>query len=357
MAERRLPGEGTVFYCETSNRYVWRAVVGRMPTGKVAYKTGKCKTRGEAIRRQREAEQAGKLPETDRTTVAEWLNHWLERFAATTTRESTLERYRQIVRVHLIPKLGGIKLKALTSQDISRAWSKLVEEKHSPGNIQKCSQVLSSALTKAAKEGMIPVSPSANATVPRVDRPPIEVFSDGDIAAILATVKGHRLESLFLMAIGTGMRQGELFALQWEDVSAGTVHVKRTVTSGTKIGPPKSARGVRVIDLPAFVTAAMPPSGKGFVFTSEEGGILRKSNFIRRDFAPMLAEAKIRYRKFHTFRHTHASRLLSAGVDVAEVARRLGDSIQTVMRCYAHWMPTWKGTAGVIDGIYGATRP
>lgn len=353
---RRAPGEGSVFYSESMKRWIWRAVVGKTPTGYALYRSGRCRTQGEAMQAKRAAEKLNEAPDRDRTTLSGYLDHWLERVAAPTVRENTLTRYRQVVRTHLVPRLGGIRMRELTAPDISRAWAKMREEGVSPAMIGKASQVLSSAMSAAVREGVINASPTAKATRPKVEDVTIEVFTDEEATAILNAAKGHRLGALFAMALGTGMRQGELFALRWEHISndLATVQVRQTVTNGNKIGPPKSARGIRVIDLPTFVRDALPPRGTGLVFADEKGGLLSRTNFIRRDHRGLLAKAGVRYRKFHTFRHTHASRLLSAGVDVPEVARRLGDKIETVMRCYAHWMPTWKGTAGVLDGIYGS---
>jgi integrase len=89
------------------------------------------------------------------------------------------------------------------------------------------------------------------------------------------------------------------------------------------------------------------------VFLTSKGTYLRRSNFVRKEWARLLERAKVPYRKFHTLRHTHASRLLAAGVDPAEVAKRIGDKIETLMRVYAHWIPTDnRDTAAKVDAIY-----
>ncbi len=88
------------------------------------------------------------------------------------------------------------------------------------------------------------------------------------------------------------------------------------------------------------------------MFVTSKGTLLQRSNFIRQDWKPLLERANVPYRKFHTVRHTHAFRLLAAGVDPAEVAKRIGDKIETLIRVYAHWMKSNQDTAAKVDAIY-----
>lgn len=128
---------------------------------------------------------------------------------------------------------------------------------------------------------------------------------------------------------------------------------------GFHLHPPKSKSGVRTLARPAFARAAvrrhLEGRGPGPVFTTASGNYVGRSNFVRKDWKPLLAAAGVKYRKFHTLRHTLASRMLVAGVDVAEVAQVLGDRIETVTRTSAHWMKDAKrDTAAKIQGFYGA---
>ena len=86
----------------------------------------------------------------------------------------------------------------------------------------------------------------------------------------------------------------------------------------------------------ATCAPALAGRGSGPAFTTRNGTYLAESNFVRQDWAQLLAASKVKSRKFHTLRHTHASRLLAYGVGPAEVAKRLGDRIETAMRVYAH---------------------
>ncbi len=210
----------------------------------------------------------------------------------------------------------------------------------------------------AVAEERIPTAPTRNAAKSKVIRGDVEVFADDEVKAVIAAAAGHRFEALFLVAAGTGAREGELLALEDGDfdLTAGTVRITKMLGQG-KGGhrplSPKSRNGVRTLSLPAFALAAVrchldgrAPGRRG---GSEAGGYMEKTNFIRRDWGGLVAAAGIKYRKFHTLRHTHASRLLAAGVDPTEVAKRIGDKSETVMRTYAHWI----NTAAKVEAIYG----
>ena len=114
--------------------------------------------------------------------------------------------------------------------------------------------------------------------------------------------------------------------------------------------------------MPAFALDAakrhLDGRAAGPLFTTRTGNYVTRSNFVRKDWTPLLERAGVPYRKFHTLRHTHASRLLAAGVDPAEVAKRIGDRIETLMRVCAHWIPTAnRDTAAKVDAIYREAPP
>jgi integrase len=241
-------------------------------------------------------------------------------------------------------------------------YAKLARNNISPGNVRKVAEVLASAMEYACREGSLVVAPTRGAVKPTVIRPVVEVFTDEEAKAILDAAKGHRLEALFALAVGTGAREGELFALDASDIdlAVGSVHIRRSLDrsdGAVRLQPTKSKRGIRCIALPSFArdALALHLNGRavGPVFTDIDGGYLRKSNFVRRTWKGLLAKAGVSYRRFHTTRHTHASRLLAVGVDPAEVARRLGDSIETLLRTYSHWMPTGQDTAARVNALYG----
>jgi integrase len=363
-ARRRPRGEGCVYYSEAKACWIYKAVTGHKPDGGVSYTEGRARTQTEAVGKKRAAEQGGRRPNADRETVGEYLDHWLHDIAKPNTRDNTWARYEQVVRLHLKPHVGGVPLRQLTVSRVTKLWADLGRDGMAAGTVKKCSEVFATAMEAAVAEERIPVAPTANAAKPKVIRGEVEVFTDDEVRALIAAAAGHRFEALFLIAFGTGAREGELLALESTDfdLAAGTVRITKMLDQGNdgfRLQPPKSRAGVRTLDLPAFALDAvrrhLDGREPGPAFTSEAGTYMEKTNFIRRVWGGLLDRAGLKYRKFHTCRHTHASRLLADGIDPAEVARRIGDKIETVMRTYAHWIHTHgRDTAGRIDAIYGA---
>ncbi|MFO0848372.1 MAG: site-specific integrase [Gemmataceae bacterium] len=360
---RRPRGDGAVFWSSAKECWVWRAVTGHKPDGGVAYTEGRAPTQAEALRRKQEAEKGGRRPHADRETVGDHLDHWLADVARPNTRPNTWERYEQIVRLHLKPRIGGVPLAKLTVSRVVKLWADMGRDGVTAGNVKKCSEVFASALECAVAEEKIAVAPTRTAKKPKVTRPDVEVFTDDEVRALLTAAAADRLGALFVLAVATGAREGELLALEAADfdLDAGTVRITKMLDHRKgqfRLHPPKSRNGLRTLSLPGFALTAVRQhlAGRepGPAFTTRTGNYLAKTNFVRQDWAGLVEDAGVRYRKFHTCRHTLASRLLTAGVDVAEVARVLGDRIETVARTYAHWMHDPKrDTAARIEAIYG----
>jgi integrase len=359
--ERGARGGGAVFFSENRQRWIWRAVVGYKPDGSVKYKEGRCHTQGKALDAKKKAEKGNIQPNDDKETTGEHLDFWLNSIAKPSVRPGTWARYEVVVRLHLKPNIGGVPLRKLTVSQVTKLWSDLAEGGMSTGTIRKCSEVLGTAMEAAVTLEKIAVAPTAGAIKPRVIEKQVEVFVDEQITTIMDASAGHRLEALFKLGIGTGAREGELLCLEKEDFDLirGEVRITKTIdeTKGmTTIVPPKSKAGIRTVSLPEFALLAvrnhLKGRGPGPAFTTATGTYLQRSNFIRQEWAPLLEKAHVSYRKFHTLRHTHASRLLQAGVDPAEVAKRIGDKIETLIRVYSHWIPANRQTAAQVDAIY-----
>lgn len=342
---RRPRGDGAVFKSESKRCWIWRAVTGLKPNGKVLYTEGRARTQAEAVAKKQAAERTSRTPDANRETVGDHLTHWLDNVAKPNTRHATWQRYEQVVRLHLRPRVGGIPLRALAVAQVTKLWADLSRAGVKTGTIKKCSEVFATALEVAVAEGKIVTAPTRGAARPRVIRGEVEVYTDDEVRKLLAVAAGNKLEALFAVAAGTGAREGELLALEAADfdLAAGTVRIVKMLDyrdGDFRLQPTKSKSGTRTIDLPAFALDAvrrhLTSRELGPCFTTSEGTYIARTNFIRRDWKGLTARAGVPARKFHTLRHTHASRLLADGVDPAEVARRIGDRIETVMRVYAH---------------------
>jgi len=184
---------------------------------------------------------------------------------------------------------------------------------------------------------------------------------------LLSVAHDPKEHALLALAITTGMRQGELFALYWDDVNLenGTVSIRRTLSEdyeGRLVrAEPKTAKSRRVVFLPQLARRALlawrqsASSGQEYVFTSPDGAPLRKTNFIRRSFKPLLEKAQLPMVTFHSLRHTANSLLIEAGEDPLAIAGSLGHADTRMMfERYGHlFSHTAKHVAETADRIFG----
>ena len=370
--KRRARGDGAVFFSESKGCWVGRAIVGIQPNGKPKYKEVSAQTQGECLAKKRRAEEeakAGRLSDAKPMTVAQYLDHWLENVSKPSVHLSTWDSYERCVRCHIKPYLGGVKLGQLRPVHVEQFISDLLKDGCSAGNARKVSAVLASAMAHAARVGVIPLNPVAPVAKPKPKEPPIVPFTPEEFRRIREAVAGHRLAALFAVAIGTGAREGELLALGREhiDLEAGTITIRRSlapVKGGFVLKEPKSKRGFRVVELPQFCVDAMREHFKRLlvegnvsapvIFCTKKGDFIAKSWFIRQAWAPLLQRADVPYRKFHTIRHTHVSQLLAQGESVVDVARRVGDRPEVILRTYAHFLPgNASRLTSRLDALYG----
>jgi integrase len=168
---------------------------------------------------------------TDRQTVGQFLEYWLEHVARQRVRASTFRSYEDRIRNHVLPFLGTVRLSRLTPQRVQAFLSDRLAAGASPQSCRYSRAVLRTALTHAMRWGLLPQNPAVLVDVPRTTKAEIRPFSPEQARAFLAATAGHRLEALFSVALALGLRQGEALGLTWEDVDleAGVLHVRHTL--------------------------------------------------------------------------------------------------------------------------------
>lgn len=227
------------------------------------------------------------------------------------------------------------------------------------------------ALDKAARIGVVPRNVATLVDAPRRRRHEIQALSPEQTRALLGAASGERLEALYVLAVTTGMRQGELLALRWQDVDldAETVQVRQTlhrVKSGEEKGklvalPPKNGRSRQIELTPTAVDALRRHrerqtterllldeawTNSGFVFTNEVGKPIEAANLTNRSYKPLLAKAGLPHFRFHDLRHTAATLMLAQNVHVKVVSEMLGHSqISITLDLYSHVTPTMQRQA------------
>ena len=246
-------------------------------------------------------------------------------------------------------------------------YATLQQNSVSPRMRQIVHAVLSRALKQAVRMRTIPLNPCNAVDRPRAPRREMTALDAGQVKKLFETARGDPLEALYVTAVGTGARLGELLGLKWVDIDfeSKTVSIQRTLldlNGRLEVGDTKTPRSRRRIDLPDFVVTALKnhrlrspaqPHPTAWVFSDANGGPLRKSNFTRRSFRPLLKKAGLPPIRFHDLRHTAASLLFAEGVHPKVVQERLGHAtIAITLDTYSHVIPTMqKEAATQLDAL------
>jgi hypothetical protein len=169
--KRGVRGDGTLFWSDYHKAWIGRAVVGVRPDGQPITKQVQGQTRALAFRRKKEVEEkarAGLIGEAAKITTGQYLDHWLKNVAKPTVQLSTWTSYERCVRLHLVPRIGGILLCQLKKVHVEAMFAELQRDGVSGGNAKKVSEVLSTALQHALGNDDIPLqrNPAALAAKP-----------------------------------------------------------------------------------------------------------------------------------------------------------------------------------------------
>jgi integrase len=221
--------------------------------------------------------------------------------------------------------------------------------------VSRTVKILRAALNQAVKLRLLPYNPCAALDKPKVGRKEVTPLEPEQCAKLFAACESHRLGDLIVPAAMTGLRKGELFALHWNAVNLdeGVLVVRSALeelSGGLKVKDPKTSAGRRVVALDAQAIKALrsrlkkakkegfEPEDVPIVFANERGGYLRGSNFDRRVWYPIRKAAGIPATfVFHDLRHTQASLMLAAGVDLKVIQKRLGHrDFATTANTYSH---------------------
>jgi integrase len=190
-----------------------------------------------------------------------FLKDWLSEIVERSVRPKTWVSYRSIVERHLIPGLGTIRLDELRAADIQRYLNAKSETKLAPRTVARHRNVLRQALGHAERTELISRNVAKLAVPPRIPRREVHPLTPDQVRVFLAATEGDPNAAIYLVAIGVGLRQGEILGLRWSDLDleAGTLRVRgalQRVRGVFRLVEPKSATSRRTVALPAIVTAA-----------------------------------------------------------------------------------------------------
>lgn len=375
---RRGHGEGSIYKAADGR---WRAVVDlgwQLGKRKRKYLSGKTRREvQEKLNAALRAKQRGLSIDTDeRLTVGSFLDRWLEQVSKPAVRTSTYDSYSDLIRLHLKPELGSVRLAALTPQHIQGMLSRKLAAGLSPIRVRYLRAMLRAALVQAVKWDMVPRNVADLVSGPRVPTAEIKPLTPEQARSMLAAVRDDRLEALYVLAIATGLRQGELLGLRWQDVDPErrTLQVSMALhreNGSYLLDEPKTPRSRRAIVLPRLAAEALirhrkrqaeeralaGPTWRDWplVFTTDRGAPLNSSSITHR-FQSLLERAGLPRQRFHDLRHGTASLLLAQGVQPRAIMGTLGHSnIGMTMDTYSHMSPAMDlDVAERMDAILAA---
>lgn len=368
--KRRDNGDGSI-YRRADGRFVGSL---RLPNNKRKDFYGKTKQEvREKLKKAQAQMEQGTLVTAKHQSVANHLEYWLT-IKRPNVRASTVVSYRGIINNHIVPHIGSIKLQQLTGDHIQALYSTLLEKGLSSTTVGMVHTVLVSACKDAVRWKRIAVSPCESVTSPRQVRKDMKFLTVEQAQHLLDAVRGHPLEAMIVLAVLTGARRGELFALCWGDVNfrKGTVHIHRSLSykNADERGCvyreelPKTAAGIRTIPLPDIALEVLKAhkarqlkqrllcgdawKNLDLVFCTGVGSYYNQSNH-HTTFRKILEAAGLPFIRFHDLRHSAATILLSMGVNPKVIQERLGHANVTItLGRYAHLTTSMQNEANSL---------
>jgi integrase len=321
----------------------------------------------------------------ERQTTGQYLKTWLESTRGQ-IEPSSWRRYQDYVRVHLVPALGKVTLARLSAQQVQAFYGRKQQEGLSGTTVHGIHGMLHRALNDALRMGLVQRNVTEMVRAPRRTTQEVHPLTEEQAqqflaAAADAAADGDRYYALYVLALTTGMREGELLGLHWQDVNlqTGTVQVRLGLQEAKGphgryiLAEPKTDYSKRTIGLTPTALDALRAhrarlaeerlrlgeawdSSHDLVFPNTFGGLMIPDNLTKRPFKALLKRAGLPDIRFHDLRHTAATLLLARGVNVKLVSELLGHAdVTTTLRIYGHVLPHMHQAAvAIMEQVFGA---
>lgn len=329
---------------------------------------------------QAQRDLVGGLPIVgERLLVSQFMEIWLET-AKHRLKASAYRRYRTNLRAHILPAFGRIPLAKLTAQHVQQLYTQKLNAGLSASTVLNVHTVLHSALREAMRQGLVQRNVADIVQKPRRRRAKQKTLDEADIRSFLSAIRGDRLEAMYIVALSTGMRVGELLGLSWSDVDLerGMLQVRQSLqeSDGPKryvLDEPKTSHSRRRIALSQRAVHALHEhrerqalereicgpawdSAYDLVFPNLVGRPINPSHVRGRLFPRVLKRAGIPHIRFHDLRHTAATLLLKRAINPKIVSEMLGHAnISITLDTYSHVLPDMQApAASAMDQVLEA---
>lgn len=361
MSKRRKQGEGTLRK-RSDGRWEARVVIGYDEKGNpitknvTAMEKGKCLEKLEQLKEKCGVQLTGKVKAE--MAFGDWLDFWYQQYAKQTLRPTTQSGYENMIYNHIITDIGKIPLNKLTQNDLQQFYTRLKNggrkvrtELYGKGlsdrMVRGCHAMCRKALEKAVADGIIRINPAIGCKLPPKKAKEMQVLTREEMQRFMAQAKADGYFELFILELCTGMRRGEIVALQWDDLNmqTGELHICRqatTVHGNIHICAPKTKSSIRTVILPPDIVKILAEYKKRinsrWMFPSpvKEDAPYHPSA-IRKVLDRTLERAECKHVRFHDLRHTFATTALANGMDVKTLSAIIGHiSSETTLNIYTH---------------------
>ena len=324
---------------------------------------------------------AGEGIDPSKVTVKEFLDRWDRDWASVNVSLKTMERYRQIIRLYIVPQLGAVRVQKLRAVHLNELYVVLLRSGGRDGaplsarSVGHVHRVLHRALGHAATWGVTTQNVASFVDPPKVPESEITILTAEQIGATLRHLDGRSLRPIVSFLLGTGARRGEALAIRWKDLDLdkGIVRIERSLeqTKGSlRFKSPKTKNGRRNVAISPWLVAELRAHrarqqerrlSLGLGRAPDESTVFarwngepRSPSRVSQDFAAAMTALQLDC-TLHGLRHTHASQLIAEGLDVLTISRRIGHASPAItLNVYGHlFKNTDSRAAEIIEAAFG----
>lgn len=313
--------------------------------------------------------ETGQALSAKKMRFRDYADFWINNYAVLNLSPKTYERYKSMLKSRILPYLGNMYLDKIQPMQLMYLYQELTQSTYTRKNttyklssktVLEHHRLLHSMFQQAVYWQMIAYNPASRVRSPKAKKPSINFYDDAQTIALIKALEGEELKFrvIILLTIFTGLRRGEVLGLEWQDINFknSSVTVRQASQYVSSIGiytkDPKTETSNRVISIPESITKLLKEyKRKQLECKLRLGDKWIETNrlFIKWDGSPMhpdtitkwfrqfLEDKNLPHITFHGLRHTHATLLISQGLDVRTVSNRLGHAqTSTTLNIYAH---------------------